>query len=113
MRLGEPYHYKDLRVSIVNFPHQGALAGATRHDDVEAGLDYFVKHFQAWGISQLPFRRLGAVMVVLEMAQPSAPSCIPKLKGLGYRGVYAPFGTPTHQLKEEFSQSGPADGVQC
>jgi O-acetyl-ADP-ribose deacetylase (regulator of RNase III)/uncharacterized protein YwgA len=103
VRLGEPYHYKDLTgVSIVNFPTKGHWRAATRLDDVEAGLDYFVKHFRAWGITSVAFPPLGCGNGGLEWAT-VGPLMYSKLKGLGIPvELYAPFGTPTVQLKEEF-----------
>lgn len=103
VRLGEPYHYKDLTgVSIVNFPTKGHWRAATRLEDVEAGLDYFVKHFPAWGITSVAFPPLGCGNGGLEWAT-VGPIMYSKLKGLGIPvELYAPFGTPTVQLKEEF-----------
>jgi O-acetyl-ADP-ribose deacetylase (regulator of RNase III)/uncharacterized protein YwgA len=103
VRLCEPYHYKDLTgVSIVNFPTKGHWRAATRLDDVEAGLDYFVKHFRAWRITSVAFPPLGCGNGGLEWAS-VGPLMYAKLKGLGIPvEIYAPFGTPGHQLKEEF-----------
>jgi O-acetyl-ADP-ribose deacetylase (regulator of RNase III)/uncharacterized protein YwgA len=103
VRLGEPYHYEDLTgVSIVNFPTKGHWRAATRLNDVEAGLDYFVKHFRAWGITSVAFPPLGCGNGGLEWAT-VGPLMYSKLKGLGIPvEIYAPFGTPTNQLKEEF-----------
>jgi len=103
MRLGEPYHYKDLTgVSIVNFPTKGHWRAATRLDDVEAGLDYFLKHFRAWGVTSVAFPPLGCGNGGLEWAT-VGPLMYSKLKGLGIPvELYAPFGTPSNQLKEDF-----------
>ena len=103
VRLGEPYHYKDLTgISIVNFPTKGHWRAATRLDDVEAGLDYFVKHFRAWGITSVAFPPLGCGNGGLEWAT-VGPLMYYKLKGLEIPvELYAPFGTPSIQLKEEF-----------
>ena len=103
VRLGEPYHYKDLTgVSIVNFPTKGHWRAATRLEDVKAGLDYFVKHFRAWGITSVAFPPLGCGNGGLEWTT-VGPIMYSKLKGIGIPvELYAPFGTPTVQLKEEF-----------
>lgn len=103
VRLGQSYHYKDLTgVSIVNFPTKGHWRAATRLDDVEAGLDYFVKHFRAWGITSVAFPPLGCGNGGLEWSS-VGPLMYAKLKGIGIPvKIYAPFGTPGHQLKEEF-----------
>lgn len=103
VRLGVPYHYKDLTgVSIVNFPTKGHWRASTRLDDVEAGLDYFVKHFHAWGITSVAFPPLGCGNGGLEWAT-VGPLMASKLTKLGIPvEMYAPFGTPSSQLKEEF-----------
>jgi O-acetyl-ADP-ribose deacetylase (regulator of RNase III)/uncharacterized protein YwgA len=103
VRLGEPYHYKDLAgVSIVNFPTKGHWRAATRLEDVEAGLDYFVRHFRKWGITSVAFPPLGCGNGGLEWAT-VGPLMYSKLRGIGIPvELYAPFGTPGSQLKEEF-----------
>ncbi len=103
VRLGEPYHFKDLTgVSIVNFPTKGHWRAATRLEDVETGLDYFVEHFRTWGITSVAFPPLGCGNGGLEWAT-VGPLMYSKLKGLGIPvELYAPFGTPANQLKEEF-----------
>jgi O-acetyl-ADP-ribose deacetylase (regulator of RNase III)/uncharacterized protein YwgA len=103
VRLGEPYHYKDLAgASIVNFPTKGHWRAATRLEDVEAGLDYFVKHFRNWGITSVAFPPLGCGNGGLEWAT-VGPLMYSKLRGIEIQvELYAPFGTPGSQLKEEF-----------
>ncbi len=103
VRLGEPYHYKDLTgVSIVNFPTKGHWRTATRLDDVEAGLQFFEKHFRTWGITSVAFPPLGCGNGGLDW-ETVGPLMYSKLRGLGIPvEIYAPFGTPAHQLKEEF-----------
>ena len=103
VRLGEPYFYKDLAgASIVNFPTKGHWRAATRLDDVEAGLDYFVKHFRNWGIDSVAFPPLGCGNGGLEWAT-VGPLMYSKLRGIGIPvEIYAPYGTPAGQLKEEF-----------
>ncbi len=106
VRLGKPYHYQDLAgASIVNFPTKGHWRAASRLEDVEAGLDWFVKHFRAWKITSVAFPPLGCGNGGLEWAT-VGPLMYSKLKGLGIPvEIYAPFGTPSHQLKEEFLAS--------
>lgn len=103
VRLGEPYHYKDLTgVSIVNFPTKGHWRTATRLNDVETGLDYFVNHFRGWGITSVAFPPLGCGNGGLEWAT-VGPLMYSKLKGLGIPvELYAPYGTPASQLKAEY-----------
>lgn len=103
VRLGEPYHYKDLAgASIVNFPTKDHWRAATRLEDVESGLDHFVKRFRSWGITSVAFPPLGCGNGGLEWAT-VGPLMYSKLKGLGIPvELYAPYGTPANQLKEEF-----------
>jgi O-acetyl-ADP-ribose deacetylase (regulator of RNase III)/uncharacterized protein YwgA len=103
VRLGEPYHYKDLTgASIVNFPTKGHWRAATRLEDVETGLDYFVRHFRAWGITSVAVPPLGCGNGGLEWAT-VGPLMYSKLKGLDIPvELYAPYGTPTNQLKDDF-----------
>jgi O-acetyl-ADP-ribose deacetylase (regulator of RNase III)/uncharacterized protein YwgA len=103
VRLGEPYHYMDSSGgSIVNFPTKGHWRSATRLDDVETGLDYFVKHFQAWGITSVAFPPLGCGNGGLEWST-VGPLMYSKLKGIGVPiELYAPYGTPANQLSAEF-----------
>jgi O-acetyl-ADP-ribose deacetylase (regulator of RNase III)/uncharacterized protein YwgA len=106
VHLGEPYHYKDLAgASIVNFPTKGHWRAATRLEDVESGLDYFVRHFRSWGITSVAFPPLGCGNGGLEWAT-VGPLMYSKLKGLGIPvELYAPYGTPANQLKGEFLEA--------
>lgn len=103
VRLGEPYHYSDASGgSIVNFPTKGHWRSSTRLDDVEAGLDYFVKHFRAWGVTSVAFPPLGCGNGGLEWAT-VGPLMYSKLRGIGIPvELYAPYGTPVNQLSTEF-----------
>jgi O-acetyl-ADP-ribose deacetylase (regulator of RNase III)/uncharacterized protein YwgA len=103
VRLGEPYHFKDLAgASIVNFPTKGHWRAASRLADIETGLDYFVDHFRKWGIASVAFPPLGCGNGGLEWVT-VGPLMYSKLKGLGVPvELYAPYGTPANQLKHEF-----------
>lgn len=103
VKLGKPYHYKDLAgVSIVNFPTKGHWRAATRLADVEAGLDYFTKHYEQWGITSVAFPPLGCGNGGLEWSS-VGPLMYHKLSKLGIPvEIYAPFGTPAAQIKPEF-----------
>ena len=103
VKLGKPYHYKDLAgVSIVNFPTKGHWRAATRLADVEAGLDYFAKHYELWGITSVAFPPLGCGNGGLEWSA-VGPLMYYKLSKLGIPvELYAPFGTPAAQVKPEF-----------
>src|SRR5687768_7554964 len=83
VRLGEPYHFKDLAgASIVNFPTKGHWRAASRLADIESGLDYFVEHFREWEIKSVAFPPLGCGNGGLEWAT-VGPLMYSKLKGLG------------------------------
>jgi len=101
--LGEPYHYWDMAgTSIVNFPTKGHWRSATRLADIEAGLDYFVEHYQSWKIQSVAFPPLGCGNGGLKWAA-VGPLMFTKLKGLNISvEMYAPYGTPGAQLTEKF-----------
>ena len=103
VQLGVPYHYTDLAgASIVNFPTKGHWRAATRLEDLEAGLDYFVAHYKAWGITSVAFPPLGCGNGGLDWAV-VGPLMYAKLKDIDIPvELYAPFGTPTKQLKTDF-----------
>ncbi len=103
VKLGEPYHYTDLAgASIINFPTKGHWRASTRLADVEAGLDYFVKHFRSWGVTSVAFPPLGCGNGGLEWST-VGPLMYAKLKGIGIPvELYAPYGTPPIQLKPNF-----------
>ncbi|RYD36178.1 MAG: Appr-1-p processing protein [Verrucomicrobiaceae bacterium] len=103
VRLGEPYHYKDLTGdSIVNFPTKDHWRAATRLEDIEAGLDHFLKHFRSWGITSIAFPPLGCGNGGLDWAA-AGPLIYSKLKDAGIPvELYAPYGTPPAQLSPGF-----------
>ena len=103
VNLGEPYHYSDLTgVSIVNFPTKGHWKATTRVSDVRAGLKFFVDHVRQWEIESVAFPPLGCGNGGLEWKQ-VGPLMYSSLKDLDIPvEIYAPFGTPAGQLKEDF-----------
>ena len=103
VRLGEPYHYSDLTgISIVNFPTKGHWRSTTRVSDVRAGLKFFVGHIREWEVESVAFPPLGCGNGGLEWKQ-VGPLMYSNLKGLDIPvEIYAPFGTPAGQLKEDF-----------
>ena len=103
VRLGQPYLYTDLAgASILNFPTKGHWRSSTCLEDVEAGLDYFVTHYKAWGIESIAFAPLGCGNGGLEWSA-VGPLMYEKLKTLDIPvEIYAPYGTPSRQLKTEF-----------
>ncbi len=103
VRLGEPYHYSDLTgVSIVNFPTKQHWRAATRLSDIENGLDYLVTRLSTWKIESIALPPLGCGNGGLEWAK-VGPLMYSKLKDLDIPvEIYAPFGTPTRELKADF-----------
>ena len=103
VKLGEPYHYTDLAgISIVNFPTKDHWRMSTRLDDVEKGLDHFVKSFRNWGVTSVAFPPLGCGNGGLEWSV-VGPLIYGKLKDIGIPiELYAPYGTPATQLTEKF-----------
>ena len=103
VNLGEPYHYSDLTgVSIVNFPTKGHWKSTTRVSDVQAGLKFFVGHVREWKIESVAFPPLGCGNGGLEWKQ-VGPLMYSSLRDLDIPvEIYAPFGTPEGQLKEDF-----------
>lgn len=103
VKLGRPYLYTDPSgVSIVNFPTKGHWRAATRLVDVEDGLDYFVAHFREWGVTSVAFPPLGCGNGGLQWSS-VGPLMYHKLSSLGIPvEIYAPYGTPSTQLKHEF-----------
>ena len=103
VHLGEPYHYSDLTgISIVNFPTKGHWRSTARVSDVRSGLKFFVDHVREWEIESVAFPPLGCGNGGLEWKQ-VGPLMYSSLKGLDIPvEIYAPFGTPAGQLKEDF-----------
>ena len=108
VHLGEPYLYRDASGrQIVNFPTKDHWRSPSRLADIERGLDYFVRHFRAWEIQSVAMPPLGCGNGGLEWSE-VGPLIYRKLHGLPIDiEVYAPFGTPKHELGLDFL-SGPA-----
>lgn len=103
VHVGEPYHYTDLSgTSIVNFPTKDHWRSPSRLADIERGLDRFVANYPAWGIKSIAFPPLGCGNGGLEWSE-VGPLMHAKLAKLDLDvEVYAPYGTPKHQLVTEF-----------
>lgn len=100
---GRPYHYADLLgASIVNFPTKRHWRSASRAQDIEQGLDYFVAHYREWGIESVAFPPLGCGNGGLDWSV-IGPLMYDKLSGLSIPvEIYAPYGTPANQLADAF-----------
>lgn len=103
VRLGQPYLYRDVAgASILNFPTKDHWRSASRVADIKSGLDYLVAHAEEWGIRSLALPPLGCGNGGLEWSE-VGPLIYRKLYHAPFDiEVYAPFGTPAHQLTEQF-----------
>lgn len=103
VKLGEPYLYRGAGNKLVlNFPTKGHWRSPSRLADIEAGLDYFVKHYAEWGITSIAFPPLGCGNGGLEWSE-VGPLVYGKLHKLPIAmEIYAPYGTSRSELTEEF-----------
>lgn len=103
VRLGQPYVYRDLYDSVViNFPTKDHWRSPSRLSDIEKGLDFLAEHLASWGISSLAMPPLGCGNGGLAWSD-VGPLVYRKLHQLPIDvELYAPYGTPKHQLTEEF-----------
>jgi O-acetyl-ADP-ribose deacetylase (regulator of RNase III)/uncharacterized protein YwgA len=103
VRLGEPFLYKDKTgYLIVNFPTKDHWRSPSRLSDIEKGLDFFAQHYSQWGIKSIAFPPLGCGNGGLNWTE-VGPLIHKKLHDLNLEvEVYAPYGTPPYQLKDEF-----------
>ena len=106
VRLGEPYLYRDSSgPHIVNFPTKDHWRSPSRLSDIEQGLDYFVNHFAEWGVTSVAMSPLGCGNGGLEWSE-VGPLIYRKLQHLPIDvEVYAPYGTPKHELGRDFLSS--------
>lgn len=103
VRLGEPYLFGDMfGTSIVNFPTKDHWRSASRLEDIIRGLDYFEKHYHEWGITSVAMPPLGCGNGGLDWSL-VGPIMYQRLAHLDIPvEIYAPYGTPQHQLTHEF-----------
>jgi len=103
VRLGEPYVYEDKSgIKILNFPTKDHWRSASRLIDIENGLSYFAEHFEHWGIKSISMPPLGCGNGGLDWAD-VGPLIYQKLHRLPIDiEVFAPYGTPNAELKEDF-----------
>jgi O-acetyl-ADP-ribose deacetylase (regulator of RNase III) len=100
---GVPYHYTDIfGNSIVNFPTKNHWRSPSRIQDIVKGLDIFVNKYREWGVTSVAFPPLGCGnggqewrVIGRIMYQKLSRIDIPV-------EIYAPFGTPHDELKENF-----------
>jgi O-acetyl-ADP-ribose deacetylase (regulator of RNase III) len=103
VHLGQPYIYSDLSgVQIINFPTKDHWRSSSRLTDIERGLDYLAAHVAEWGVTSLALPPLGCGNGGLGGSE-VGPLIYQKLHQLPISiEVFAPYGTPKHQLTEEF-----------
>ena len=103
VRLGQPYPYCDKSGRIIiNFPTKDHWRSPSRLADIERGLDYLKAHYQEWGVISIACPPLGCGNGGLLWSE-VGPLMYRKLHDLQMHvEVYAPYGTPKHQLTEEF-----------
>lgn len=91
VRLGEPYLFRDLGgAMIINFPTKGHWRSPSRLQDIDEGLEYFVKHAVDWGVTSVAFPPLGCGNGGLKWAEVE-PLIYRKLRGLPMEiEIYAP-----------------------
>lgn len=103
VRLSEPYLYEDLSgTKIVNFPTKEHWRSPSRLQDIEGGLNFLVDHIGDWKVTSMALPPLGCGNGGLDWAE-VGPLIFRKLSSLPIDvELYAPYGTPKHQLSEEF-----------
>ena len=103
VNLGIPYLFvRPAPPHIINFPTKDHWKSVSRIDDIEQGLQYLVKNYQAWNVTSLAIPPLGCGNGQLEWRA---------VGPLIYRyasqmeipiELYAPYGTPPRELTVEF-----------
>lgn len=104
---GKPYYYTDLLGnSIINFPTKDHWNSPSRLSYIVAGLEWFVESYESLGIQSIAFPPLGCGNGGLswEVVGPIMYKYLSKLP-ISVT-IYAPYGTKTEYLTEEYlSQS--------
>lgn len=103
VQLGQPYIFKTLYdKAIINFPTKKHWRAMSRLDDIEKGLDVFIKKHKQWGIKSVAFPPLGCGNGGLEW-EVVGPVIYQKLLAVDIPvEIYAPFGTLQKYLTEDF-----------
>ncbi|HBM15974.1 MAG TPA: Appr-1-p processing protein [Lentisphaeria bacterium] len=100
---GVPYIYSNLLGgSIINFPTKDHWRSSSHLEFVVKGLDIFLEKYQDWGVKSVAFPPLGCGNGGLEWEMVGR-IMYQKLSNLDVPvSIYAPFGTPPSQIKEDF-----------
>lgn len=103
VHVGVPYLYKDFSGnSIINFPTKDHWRSPSKLENITNGLDIFIKKYKEWNVKSVAFPPLGCGNGGLDWEM-VGPVMYNKLKELDIDiEIYAPYGTPNKELKEEF-----------
>lgn len=108
VRLGEPYLFRQLlEPNVLNFPTKGHWRSVTKLEDIAAGLEYLIDHYQEWGITSLAVPPLGCGNGQLEW-RVVGPTLYRYLSEIDVPvELYAPYETPHEELQRTFLEGGP------
>ncbi len=103
VRLGEPYLFKRATPPwVLNFPTKDDWRSLAKLSDIVRGLEYLTVHYREWGITSLAVPPLGCGQGQLEW-RVVGPTLYRYLRKLDLAvNLYAPYGTPEHQLEFGF-----------
>lgn len=103
VKTGIPYFYKDSNAqNVLNFPTKDHWRSPSRLSYIIDGLDWFVEHYEEYGIDSIAFPPLGCGNGGLTW-DIVGPVMYEKLKDLPIEiEIYAPFGTSPKALSEEY-----------
>ena len=103
VKSGKPYVYEDASgMKILNFPTKDHWRSPSRLSYIVDGLDWFIEHYQEYGIESIAFPPLGCGNGGLTW-DVVGPIMYQKLKDLPIEiEIYAPFGATQRELSEEF-----------
>ncbi len=103
IELGTLYFYDDMfNKSVLNFPTKNHWRSPSRLEDVISGLDFFINHYQKWGIKSIAFPPLGCGNGGLDW-KVIGPIMYQKLLPLKINiELYAPYGASSHEITEKF-----------
>jgi len=105
---GVPYLYKDIFGNqILNFPTKKHWKDLSNFESISKGLDFFIQHYNDWGIKSIAFPHLGCGNGGL-LWQQVGPVMYQKLSQIDIPvEIYAPYGTEKKYLIREFLCSSP------
>jgi len=105
LEIGKPYLFQDDHIKILNFPTKQHWRSPSILKNISDGLDYFIAHYQDWGIISIAFPPLGCGNGGLNWID-VAPLMIEKLIPLDLKiEMYAPYGTDEKLLDINYLMS--------